>query len=77
MQDSASHPHSPKISRQELAQHCGISLRHVDNLTKRGTLPFYKIGKSVRYDLAEVEQIIRQRFYVRAKQGRGQKGLKA
>jgi excisionase family DNA binding protein len=56
-----------KITRHELAVKQGISLRYVDELTRNGILPHYKIGRSVRYDLAECEASIRQRFYVRAK----------
>jgi len=48
-------------------------LRYVDELTKRGKLPFFKIGKSIRYDLAEVETILRASFHIRAKTGRSAK----
>lgn len=56
-----------KITRHELAAHLGFSLRYIDELTHDGALPFYKIGKSVRYDLAEVEAALRERFHVQAK----------
>ena len=56
-----------KITRHELAQHLRLSLRYVDELTRNGTLPFYKIGKSIRYELAEVETAMRERFHVQAK----------
>ena len=58
---------SAKKTRQELATHFSISKRYVDVLTQRGILPFYKLGKSVRYDLAEVEAVMRERYHVRAK----------
>lgn len=70
------HPTSPaaasslqarKITRKELAVHCGLSLRYIDELTRKGVLPYFKIGKSIRYDLAEVEAVLRERFYVRSK----------
>ena len=56
-----------KITRHELAAHQRISVRYVDELTRNGVLPFYKIGRSVRYDLAECETAVRERFYIRAK----------
>lgn len=58
---------SRKITRHELATHQGISVRYVDELTRNGILPFYKIGRSVRYDLGECDAVMRERFYVRAK----------
>ncbi len=56
-----------KITRQELAGHLKLSLRYIDELTRKGTLPFFKIGKSIRYELTEVEAAMRERFHVRAK----------
>jgi predicted DNA-binding transcriptional regulator AlpA len=56
-----------KITRHQLAAHCGLSLRFIDDLTGRGVLPHFKIGKSVRYELAEVEAALRERYHVRAK----------
>ena len=63
----ASAPGAKILNRQKLAKHLSLSLRYIDELTKNGTLPFYKIGKSVRYDLSEVEATMRQRFHVQAK----------
>lgn len=53
-----------KITRQELAAYCGLSVRKIDELTKKGVLGRYKIGGAVRYDLAEVEATLRERFHV-------------
>ena len=60
-------PPSPKHTRQQIAIHCSLSVRTIDELTHNGTLPHYKIGKSVRYDLAEVQEALRERFHIRAK----------
>jgi hypothetical protein len=35
--------------------------------TAEGTIPYFKIGASVRYDVAEVEEALRARCHVRAK----------
>ena len=56
-----------KITRKELAAHCGLCTRTIDELTRTGVLGHFKIGKSVRYDLAEVEATLRARFHVQPK----------
>jgi hypothetical protein len=56
-----------KITRKQLAVHCGLSLRYIDELTRNGVLPFFKIGKSIRYELPEVEAAFRERFHVQPK----------
>ncbi|MDP1589765.1 MAG: helix-turn-helix domain-containing protein [Prosthecobacter sp.] len=56
-----------KITRHELAAYQRISVRHVAELTRNGILPFYKIGRSVRYDLSECEAALRERFHVKPK----------
>lgn len=56
-----------KITRHQLACYLGFSLRYVDELTRNRAVPFFKIGKSVRYDLVEVETALRERFHVQAK----------
>ncbi len=61
-----------KVTRQQLASHFGLSLRTVDALTASGKLPYLKIGKAVRYDLAEVEAAMRARFHVRASGGQAE-----
>lgn len=68
---------SRKITRHELAAHLGFSLRYVDELTHKGSVPFFKIGKSVRYDLAEVEAALRKRFHVQAKTRRATRSRSA
>ena len=54
-----------KITRKQVAAHCGLCVRTIDELTRTGVLGHFKIGKAVRYDLAEVEATIRERFHVR------------
>lgn len=66
---------APKFTRHQLAAHLSLSLRYVDELTKRGKLPHFKIGKSIRYDLAEVEAVLRASFHVRAKARKGAKKI--
>jgi len=56
-----------KINRKQLAVHCGLSLRYIDELTRNGVLGHFKIGKSIRYDLAEIEATLHERFHVQPK----------
>jgi excisionase family DNA binding protein len=56
-----------KKTRHEIATQTALSLRYIDELTHNGTLPHFKIGKSIRYDPAEVEAALRERFHVRSK----------
>lgn len=62
------------ITRQQLAAAFGLSVRSIDELTHTGVLPYFKIGKAVRYDLTEAGAAFRARFYVPA-QGRAGRGL--
>lgn len=64
---SASSLPAGKITRKQLAVHCGLSLRYIDELTRNGVLPFFKIGKSIRYELPEVEAALRERYHVKPK----------
>ena len=64
---SASDILAAKKTRHEVATHCRLSLRTIDELTRNGVLPHFKIGKAVRYDLVEVEAAMRKRFHVKAK----------
>ena len=53
-----------KITRKQLAAHCGLCVSRIDQLTRSGVLGHYRIGKSVRHDLAEVEATLRERFHL-------------
>ena len=45
------------LSRRQLASRWGVSKETLKRREKAGTLPFLKIGKVVRYWLANIEQI--------------------
>lgn len=62
------------ITRQQLAARVGLSVRMIDELTHTGVLPYFKIGKAVRYDLAEAEAAFRARYYVAAHPAQGRAG---
>jgi excisionase family DNA binding protein len=60
-----------KITRKQVAAYCGLCVRTIDELTRTGVLGHFRIGKSIRYDLAEVEATLRERFHVQARGGEG------
>jgi predicted DNA-binding transcriptional regulator AlpA len=65
------------LTRAGLAAHTSLSQRYVDTLTKNGTLPYFKIGKSIRYIQSEIDQALRERFHIRAKARRSESGTVA
>jgi excisionase family DNA binding protein len=54
------------LSRSQLAAVLGLSLRTIDNLLAAGTLPHFRIGKCIRFDLSEVEETLRRTCRVEA-----------
>jgi predicted DNA-binding transcriptional regulator AlpA len=42
------------ITRQQLSEHTGLSLRAIDTGTAERRIPYHRIGRSVRFDLGEV-----------------------
>jgi excisionase family DNA binding protein len=57
---------SAKVTRHQLAALLNLSVRSVDQLAAKGKIPYYKIGKSVRFDPVEVEAHLRQTAHVNA-----------
>lgn len=64
---------TPLLTRKQLATRCGLSLRTIDDLLSKALLPFFRFGKSIRFDPAEVEATLRERFHV---QPRAKKAIK-
>jgi len=46
------------VTREQVAQHFGFSLRTVANLQKRRVLPFLKVGRLVRFNINRCEQAL-------------------
>ena len=46
------------LTEKQLADRLHISIRHLANLRKAG-LPYFQLGASLRYDVAEVEAYLR------------------
>lgn len=47
-------------TRSEMARHFKCSVRHVNKLMNRRILPFLKIGRFVRFDLAACDQAMKK-----------------
>jgi excisionase family DNA binding protein len=48
------------MTREQIAQHFGISIRTVANLQRRRVLPFVKVGRLVRFNKNKCEQALIQ-----------------
>ena len=57
------------LNRDELAHRLGVSRRTVDQWKSQGVLPFTKIGRVIRFPLAEVETSL-ARFTVNGRNAR-------
>ena len=47
------------VNKAEIAQHFKCSIRHVNALMRRRILPFVKIGRFVRFDIAACDQAMK------------------
>lgn len=50
------------VTTEELANYLGVSVRTVQRLTAAGSLPHYKVGRSVRYRSTDIERWLFDRF---------------
>jgi excisionase family DNA binding protein len=48
------------VGKEEIAKMLGITIRTVDNWKDRGLLPYFKIGRSVRFRKNDVVQHLNQ-----------------
>ena len=49
------------LSIEELAARLGITVRHVRRLVAEKRVPYYKVGRLVRFDPAEIAQWLESR----------------
>lgn len=49
------------LTRHEAARRLALSLRATDNLLAGGQLPFYKLGRAVRIDPADLDSFLANR----------------
>jgi excisionase family DNA binding protein len=43
------------LTKAESAHYCHVQTRTIDNWMKRGLIPYYKIGKAVRFRLEDIQ----------------------
>jgi excisionase family DNA binding protein len=53
--------HSQLLDIDQLAQRLGITVRHVRRLVADKRVPYYKVGRLVRFDQAEITQWLQTR----------------
>ncbi len=53
------------LNKPEVSRRLQIPLRTLDHWMKRGVLPYYKLGRSVRFKWSEVERHLAQTCRVR------------
>jgi excisionase family DNA binding protein len=49
------------LTIEQLAERLGITVRHVRRLVAERRLPYYKVGRLVRFDPAEISQWLQTR----------------
>ncbi len=50
----------PMVSKAEIANMLSVSPRTIENLKAGGVLPFYKLGRNIRYRRSEVIKAMEQ-----------------
>ena len=63
-------PGAKLIDRPQMAKAASVSCRTVDEWRANGIIPYFKIGKIVRFDLNSVMAVLRERYEVRSQKGR-------
>ena len=58
----------PYIDKAEVGRRTQMRPRTIDDWMKRGLLPYYKVGRSVRFKWSEVEQHLGARYRVNGTQ---------
>jgi excisionase family DNA binding protein len=47
-------PRQGLLTKGQCAEYCQVRIRTIDNWMKRGFIPYYKIGKAVRFRIEDV-----------------------
>tara|TARA_B110001450_G_scaffold88638_1_gene84269 strand:+ start:200 stop:454 length:255 start_codon:yes stop_codon:yes gene_type:complete len=50
--------HKPVLNREEASIFLGVSIRHIDNLTRRMELPFFKSGSRILFKRSNLDKYI-------------------
>ena len=52
----------PYIDKTEVARRLGVQVRTIDNWMRQGKIPFFKIGRAVKFKWSDVDAFVHQRF---------------
>ncbi|MGA1206033.1 MAG: helix-turn-helix domain-containing protein [Opitutales bacterium] len=55
----------PYITREEVSRRFQVGLRTIDSWTRRGLLPYFKVGNSVRFKWSDIDLHIQTHCRVR------------
>lgn len=53
------------VSRKEVAERLGVGMTTVDLWAKQGRFPYYKLGKSVRFEMKDIDRYVEASFQLR------------
>lgn len=70
---STTQPDNEYITRKETAQILGISLPTLNEYTKRGLVPSFRIGSQIRYKKDEVLKSVNQRLFTKKQKADNEK----
>jgi phage terminase Nu1 subunit (DNA packaging protein) len=62
-------PEVKLLDRLQMAQAANVSCRTLDTWRSQGIIPFFKVGKIIRFDLDSVMSALRERYEVRRQKG--------
>ena len=57
----------PLLNRKQAAEHFQVTIRTIENWSRAGYLPYYKVGSEVRYRLSDVMALWNEKYSVRRK----------
>ena len=57
----------PLLNRKQAAEHFQVTIRTIENWSRAGYLPYYKVGSEVRYQLSDIMALWNEKYSVRRK----------
>ena len=55
----------PLFNRKQAAEHFQVTIRTIENWSRAGYLPYYKVGSEVRYRLSDIMALWDEKYSVR------------
>jgi excisionase family DNA binding protein len=55
----------PLLNRKQAAKHFQVTIRTIENWSRSGYLPYYKVGSEVRYRLSDIMALWNEKYSVR------------